>query len=137
MAARGATAGHAMPRSRELLHALVQNASDLILIVTPEGLVRDAAGAVHEVLGEEAGTCAGRSLVEMVHPHDCVLLNGLMTGALAGGPGATERVGWRLRHAENRWVDVEVVATNLTHEEHVDGLLLSCRDISASKAFEE
>src|SRR4051812_40316276 len=132
-----ATAGRGMPRSRELLHALVQNASDLILIVTPEGAIRDATGAVEEVLGERPEKWSGRSLVELVHPHDCVLLNGLMTGALAGGPGATERVGWRLRHAEGRWVDVEVVATNLTEEEHVDGLLLSCRDISASKAFEE
>ena len=126
-----------MPRSRELLHALVQNASDLILIVTPEGTIRDATGAFSEVLGERPEAWSGRALVELVHPHDCVLLNGLMTGALAGGPGATERVGWRMRHAEGRWIDVEVVATNLTHEEHVHGLLLSCRDISASKAFEE
>src|SRR4051794_22298578 len=125
------------PHSRELLHALVQNASDLILIVTPEGTIRDATGAVEEVLGERPEACAARAPVDFVHPHDCVLLNGLMTGALAAGPGATERVGWRMRHAEGRWVDVEVQATNLTHEEHVDGLLLSCRDISASKAFEE
>jgi diguanylate cyclase (GGDEF)-like protein/PAS domain S-box-containing protein len=126
-----------MPRSRELLHALVQNASDLILIVTPEGAIRDATGAVREVLGADPEKWAGRPLVELVHPHDCVLLNGLMTGALSGGPGSTERIGWRMRHAEGHWVDVEVVATNLTHEEHVEGLLLSCRDISASKAFEE
>jgi diguanylate cyclase (GGDEF)-like protein/PAS domain S-box-containing protein len=126
-----------MPQSRELLHALVQNASDLILIVTPEGAIRDAAGAAREVLGNDPANWAGRPLVELVHPHDCVLLNGLMTGALSGGPGSTERIGWRMRHAEGHWVDVEVVATNLTHEEHVNGLLLSCRDISASKAFEE
>src|SRR4051812_19076736 len=137
MAVRDATAGSGMPRSRELLHALVQNASDLILIVTPEGMIRDATGAVHEVLGGGPAKWTGRALVELVHPHDCVLLNGLMTGALAGGPCATERIGWRMRHAEERWVDVEVQATNLTHEEHVGGLLLSCRDISASKAFEE
>src|SRR4051794_34237372 len=137
MAVRDPTAGSGMPRSRELLHALVQNASDLILIVTPEGTIREATGAIGQVLGAETGDCAGRTLVELVHPHDCVLLNGLITGALSQGPGGTERVGWRMRHVENRWVDVEVVATNLTHEQHVDGLLLSCRDISASKAFEE
>src|SRR3954447_2483744 len=137
MAVRDATAGSGMPRSRELLHALVQNASDLILIVTPEGAIRDATGAVREVLGGEAAQWAGRPLVELVHPHDCVLLNGLMTGALAGSPGSTERIGWRMRHADGHWVDVEVVATNLTHEEHVEGLPLSCRDISARKVFEE
>jgi diguanylate cyclase (GGDEF)-like protein/PAS domain S-box-containing protein len=125
------------PHSRELLHALVQNASDLILIVSPDGLIREATGAVTEVLGADPEACAGRTLVELVHPHDCVLLNGLLTGAIAAGPGGTERVGWRMRHEEGHWVDVEVVATNLVHEEHVAGLLLSARDISASKAFEE
>src|SRR3954447_9817760 len=100
MAVRDATAGSGMPRSRELLHALVQNASDLILIVTPEGAIRDATGAVPEVLGGDPAQLAGRPLVELVHPHDCVLLNGLMTGALAGGPGSTERIGWGRRHAE-------------------------------------
>src|SRR3954469_25796576 len=103
-----ATADRAMPRSRELLHGLVQNASDLILIVTPEGAIRDATGAVHEVLGGRAAGVSGRALggvgggpaeltgpalVDLVRPHDCVLLNGLMTGALAGGPCATERIG--------------------------------------------
>jgi diguanylate cyclase (GGDEF)-like protein/PAS domain S-box-containing protein len=137
MAARGATSAHAPAPSRELLHALVENASDLVLIVSPDGLIRSATGATHEVLGEDPSACNGRTLVELVHPHDCVLLNGLMTGALASGPGTTERVGWRMRHSEGRWVDVEAVATNLVDDEHVNGLLLSCRDISASKAFEE
>ncbi|MEA2437122.1 MAG: hypothetical protein QOF65_1678, partial [Thermoleophilaceae bacterium] len=98
---------------------------------------RSATGATREVLGEDPNVCNGRMLVELVHPHDCVLLNGLMTGALSSGPGTTERVGWRMRHSEGRWVDVEAVATNLMDDEHVKGLLLSCRDISASKAFEE
>jgi diguanylate cyclase (GGDEF)-like protein/PAS domain S-box-containing protein len=137
MAARDATAAHAPAQSRELLHALVRNASDLILIVTPEGVIREATGATRQILGDDVSAQPGRTLVELVHPHDCVLLNGLMTGALSAGPGATERVGWRMRHSEGRWVDVEVVATNLVHDEHVSGLLLSCRDISASKAFEE
>src|SRR5256885_105772 len=137
MAARDETASHAPAHSREMLHALVRNASDLILIVTVDGTIRNTAGATQEVLGVEPGAYDGRALVELVHPHDCVLLNGLMTGALSGGPGATERVGLRMLHSDDRWVDVEAVATNLVHDEHVNGLLLSCRDISASKAFEE
>jgi diguanylate cyclase (GGDEF)-like protein/PAS domain S-box-containing protein len=137
MAVRDVNPMPVAPQSRELLHALVQNASDLILIVTPEGLIREATGAVREVLGAEPQSCAGKTLVELVHPHDCVMLNGLITGALSAGPGGTERIGWRMRHLDGHWVDVEVVATNLVHEEHVRGLLLSCRDISASKAFEE
>jgi diguanylate cyclase (GGDEF)-like protein/PAS domain S-box-containing protein len=137
MAAREGIAARAPAQTRELLHALVQNASDLILVVAPDGQILSATGATREVLGEEPAACDGRALLEFVHPHDVVLLNGLMTGALSAAPGTTERVGWRMRHSEGRWVDVEAVATNLLHDEHVNGLLISCRDISANKAFEE
>src|SRR3954452_17232820 len=137
MAAREGIAARAPAQTRELLHALVQNASDLILIVAPDGQILSATGATHEVLGEDPSACNGRPLLEFVHSHDVVLLTGLMSGALAAAPGTTERVGWRMRHSGGRWVDVEAVATNLLHDEHVNGLLISCRDISASKAFEE
>src|SRR5919107_195085 len=139
MAVRGTTAtdGRRMPPEHERLHALVEHSTELILIVAESGRIEDATGAVKGVLGAEPKDCTGRALVDLMHPHDCVLLNGLMTGALAGGPGATERVGWRMRHAEERWVDVEAQATNLLHDDRVGGLLISCRDISASKAFEE
>ena len=51
--------------------------------------------------------------------------------------GATEKSGWRMRRASGTWVDVEVVATNLVNELQIGGVLLNCRDVSASKAFEE
>jgi diguanylate cyclase (GGDEF)-like protein/PAS domain S-box-containing protein len=124
-------------RDRECLRALVQHASDLILVVDPEGRIKLVTGALDEVLGTAAEPHAGRLLGELAHPHDCALVSGLVDATVAGGPGATERVGWRMCHADGRWVDLEVVATNLLHDEHVGGLMLSCRDISASKAFEE
>jgi diguanylate cyclase (GGDEF)-like protein/PAS domain S-box-containing protein len=124
-------------RSSEYFHALVRNASDMILVVAPDGAIRLATGAVGEVLGRDPGECAGRPLLELVHPHDCALQRGLLEGALEAGPGGTRRVGWRMRHADGRWVDFEVVATNLVHDPHVAALVLSCRDISASKAFED
>jgi diguanylate cyclase (GGDEF)-like protein/PAS domain S-box-containing protein len=123
--------------SSECLDALVRNASDMILVVAPDGQIRLATGAVGEVLGRDAAECTGRTLVELVHPHDCALLRGLLEGTLEAGPGATERVGWRMRHSDGRWVDFEVVATNLVHDPHVAALVLSCRDISAAKAFED
>lgn len=140
MAPSRATAPRPEPESLhsdDCLRALVEHAADLILVVSAEGHVRLATGAIREVLGVEPGACAGRSLVELVHPQDRALLSGLLAGAVEAGPGAIERISWRMCHANRDWVDVEVVATNLVHEEHVAGLLLSCRDISASKAFQE
>jgi diguanylate cyclase (GGDEF)-like protein/PAS domain S-box-containing protein len=119
------------------LHALVRHASDMILIVDRDAQVTFATGAVNDVLGRTPAEFTGHPVHEIVHPHDCALLRGLVDGTFEAGPGESKRVGWRMRHGDGRWVDLEIVATNLEHDPHVGGLVLSCRDISVSKAFEE
>ncbi len=41
-----------------------------------------------------------------------------------------------MRHAEGRWRDVEVLATNLLADEAIAGIVINVRDISERKAFE-
>ena len=88
-------------------------------------------------MGLEPAEVVGASILEFVHPRDRRLMSGLMMQLIDSENGATERSGWRMRRASGTWVDVEVVATNLINELQIGGVLLNCRDISASKAFEE
>ncbi len=117
--------------------ALIEHASDLMLVVTPRGEILLATGAVEQVLGEGAKESAGRSLLEMVHPRDRTMVIELLDRVASGAKGAIERSGWRIRRVTGTWADIEVDATNLVHDPHVGGVLLNCRDISASKAFQE
>ena len=116
---------------------LVEHSSEMMLVVSPEGSIQVATGAVHGVLGIEPEEVIGSSILEFVHPRDRRLMSGIMNQLIESENGATERSGWRLRRASGTWVDVEVVATNLINELQIGGVLLNCRDISASKAFED
>jgi diguanylate cyclase (GGDEF)-like protein/PAS domain S-box-containing protein len=116
---------------------LVEHSSEMMLVVSPEGSIQVATGAVEAVLGDDSAEVVGTSILELVHPRDRRLMSGLMKRVSESENGASERSGWRMRRAPGTWVDVEVVATNLINELQIGGVLLNCRDISASKAFEE
>jgi diguanylate cyclase (GGDEF)-like protein/PAS domain S-box-containing protein len=109
----------------------------MMLVVSHEGSIQVATGAVDGVTGHDPTELMGASILELVHPRDRMLVSGLMKRVIESENGATERSGWRMRRASGTWVDVEVVATNLINELQIAGVLLNCRDISASKAFEE
>ncbi len=109
----------------------------MMLVVSPEGSIQVAAGAVEEAIGLDPDDVVGSSILDFVHPRDRSLMSGFMKRLTESEDGATERSGWRMRRASGTWVDVEIVATNLINELQISGVLLNCRDISASKAFEE
>ena len=130
--ARGAT-----DLSERRKSVLVEHSSDMMLVVSHEGSIQVATGAVDGVMEHEATELVGRSVLDLVHPRDRGLMSGLMKRVTESENGATEQSGWRMRRASGTWVDVEVVATNLVNELQIGGVLLNCRDVSASKAFEE
>jgi diguanylate cyclase (GGDEF)-like protein/PAS domain S-box-containing protein len=119
------------------LPALIRNAADMILVVSPEGELMLATGTAERVLAFGSEELRGRPLQGLLHPQDADGAAELLAEVLAAEAGASDSVGWRMRHRAGHWIDVEVVVSNLMHEPEVGGLLLTCRDISASKAFEE
>jgi len=53
-----------------------------------------------------------------------------MANSVGTGPGVKEALELRVRHADGRWREVEIVANNLIDVEHVGGLVITARDIS-------
>jgi diguanylate cyclase (GGDEF)-like protein len=103
--------------------ALVGQASDLIVVLDPDGTVTFSSPSVERSLGrpllESFADPDDRALLEQAialeepHPFECTLL---------GADGEPRAFEFRL--------------TNLTGTEHVGGILLNARDVSERKAFE-
>jgi diguanylate cyclase (GGDEF)-like protein/PAS domain S-box-containing protein len=117
--------------------SLVQNSSDVVIIVDADSNVRYVSPSVDRVLGYAANELEGTRLVDLVNVDDKTrVLQFLTTGAREHDdhPARTE---FRLRHNDDFWLNAEAVCTNLLEDENVRGIVLNLRDVSERKAFEE
>jgi len=117
--------------------SLVQNSSDVVMVVEADSTIRYISPSVERVLGHDADELEGTKLTVLIHPEDrASALQFLATGARDGDPhpGLTE---FRMRHRDEFWLAVETLRTNLMHDENVKGIVLNTRDVSERKAFEE
>lgn len=128
--------GEASARESEArFRALVQHASDMLLIVDADFAVRYASPAALEALGGTAGSVVGERLLQLVHPADVADAIRLLGHAVARGRESV-RGEWRFLTLDGRSVLSEHVATNLLDEPTVEGIVLNSRDVSERAELE-
>jgi diguanylate cyclase (GGDEF)-like protein/PAS domain S-box-containing protein len=124
-------------QSEARFSSLVQNSSDVVLVVDADSNVRYMSPSVQRVLGYSAPELEGTKLMDIINTEDKTrVLQFLTTGAREHDdhPARTE---FRMRHCDDFWLHAEAVCTNLLHDENVRGIVLNIRDVSERKAFEE
>src|SRR5215469_1787198 len=116
--------------------SLIANASDVIMIVGPDAVVRFASPASERTLGLTPGEITGKSLPELWAGEDAQKLRAFLAEVAATSAGTVGPVELRFERGTKRYV-VETVGSNLTQDPAVQGLALNFRDISERKALEE
>jgi len=125
-------------QSEARFSSLVQNSSDVVMVVDADSTIRFMSPSVERVFGYGASELESTKLTMLIHPEDKAnVLQFLTTGSGREGdthPALTE---FRIRHQDDFWLHVETLRTNLMHDENVKGIVLNTRDVSERKAFEE
>jgi diguanylate cyclase (GGDEF)-like protein/PAS domain S-box-containing protein len=124
---------HAAIHGERRLQALVRHGSDLIAVVSPQGTVLFAAGALESMLGSDAGELEGQDLATWLHPDDAPTLAALCDV----GEGEAPARELRLRRADGGWRTCEARATSLLGDELWNGIVLNIWDITERVALEE
>jgi diguanylate cyclase (GGDEF)-like protein/PAS domain S-box-containing protein len=122
--------------SERRLTSLVQNALDLIAIVDAEGRLGYTSPAAEQVWGYAAGSLLSLPFGELVHPEDRAQA-GAILGEARREPATTLRAELRLKYADGQWRDCEVMICNRLDATGVEGIVLTCRDITDRKAYEQ
>jgi len=118
-------------------HAMIEQSSDAVLLVNPEGDgVLYASPAFERMTGYRAEDLHGRTLAQSVHPDDLALVQ-QQQAKLRETPGITVTYEARMRHKDGSWRWMEKTVTNLLHEPSIQALVANFRDISERKAAEE
>lgn len=110
------------------LAALVEHASELIAVVSRDGIVQYASPATTRILGLDDGALAGSQLLDLVHSDDRP--ERFADLARPDELGLGSPVEMRLRDASGGWRHLEVVATDLTENPAIGGVVLNARDVT-------
>ena len=125
-----------MQRKEERFRSLVQNASDGVVVLGEDGLIRYESPAIERILGRHATERVGQPVGSDIHPDDRVAVErGLADVAAMSGSEA--RAEFRARHADGSWRTLEAIAKNLLDDPAVGGVVVNYRDITERKILEE
>jgi PAS domain S-box-containing protein len=116
-------------RTEERFRSLVQNASDIILILDRHGTVRYASPAIERVIGQPAEEIVGGDNFSLVHPQDAKRLRRAFV-KVAMTAGVSPPIVLRFRHKLGSYRWLEVTATNLFDDPAIEGIVANCRDVT-------
>jgi len=125
-----------LQRSEERFRSLVQNASDGVVVLTEDGLVRYDSPAVERILGRSVEARIGQPVTADVHRDDRSIVDRLLADVAASG-GLELSVQFRARHADGSWRTLEAIAKNLLDDAAVGGVVVNYRDITERNALEQ
>jgi two-component system, cell cycle sensor histidine kinase and response regulator CckA len=126
---------HEMQISEAYFRSLIENLSDLVTILAPDGTIQYISPSIRTVLGYEPEERLGRRAFDLMHPDDVERVSRFMREAIQAGHTAA-RVAYRYRHKDGSWRHVESAGVNLLADPGVSGLLVISRDISERVAME-
>jgi diguanylate cyclase (GGDEF)-like protein/PAS domain S-box-containing protein len=120
--------------SERRFRSLVQNSSDVTLVIGAEGEVKYLSPSARTVLGHD-------DEAELPNPLELVAKEDLPRLRAAGRKlraksGATDSIEFRARRQNGQLRDVEAIVTNLLHDPAVGGFVVNARDISERKELE-
>jgi diguanylate cyclase (GGDEF)-like protein/PAS domain S-box-containing protein len=120
------------------LRSVVENSSENVTIVDPDGTLRYASPAFGRMLGYAPEEVVGKmNVLDYVHPEDLPHVLEETEKALSEGGVATNRTEYRFRHKDGSWRWVESAGTYLLDDPHVKGVVVQTRDITERKRTEE
>ncbi|NUQ12890.1 MAG: PAS domain S-box protein, partial [Gemmatimonadaceae bacterium] len=122
--------------SEARFRSLVQNSSDVILIVDADSTIRYASPASRTVLGLSESQLEGTRLVDHVHDDDRPVANRFFL-AVRDSPSSEPAVqDWRLLRSDGSQLWTENTGTNLLDEPTVGGIVVNARDVSERRTLQ-
>lgn len=115
--------------SESRLAALVEHAADIIVVLDSDARIRYASPATARLLGLDDDELQDMLLLNLVHEDDAPKVDfGVLARPDRDGMPATSEL--RLRHRRGSWLHFEVVATDLSDNPAIGGVVLNARDVT-------
>jgi PAS domain S-box-containing protein len=122
--------------SEQRFKALVENGSDLIIIIDDKANFRYISDNVNNVLGYSPGDVIGRNAFDFIHPDDAEGLSEEINHLVAED-GAAKGVQHRFQHKDGSWIWLESKGVNHQGNQSIRGILVNSRNIDDRVKLQE
>ncbi|HEY8720456.1 EAL domain-containing protein [Pengzhenrongella sp.] len=123
-------------RNEELFRGVLQNTSDIVIIVNARGEITFGTPSLGRTLGRAVEDVVGHELAEILQADDAVDAIAMFAGFAANPTQSQAMADWHLARDDGTLVAFEVLSTNLLEDPRVAGIVLTMRDVSERRALE-
>jgi diguanylate cyclase (GGDEF)-like protein/PAS domain S-box-containing protein len=124
-----------MGLSEDRFRSLIQDSSDITLVMDATGIITFVTPAAEVLLGFLPDELVGRMATDTVHPDDRDRVRARL-GSDFQAAQEPALLQFRMERKDGSWCDVEAVVANLTARPSVAGYVAHVRDITERKEFE-
>ncbi len=121
----------------QLFRELVEQSSDIILVVNHEGVIIYENDAVEKILGFQASQRIGSKIYDNIHPDELTFIKEAFNTLFEQAEAPPQKNEIRIRDIHGHWHLFEIVAGNLMHRKVVQALVINLRTITQSKQTEK
>jgi len=125
----------ALQHSEKRFRALIENSTDGITLLNPEGRVFYTGPSTTRILGYTVEEFIGRNALELVHPDDLKPAQALLADCVRT-PGKVAVTQYRVQHKDGSWRWVEGMINNMLAEPSVAAVVVNYRDVTERKRAE-
>ena len=129
-------AEEALRRSEKRFRELIENSSDAISLINPQGQVLFSSHSISPILGYDVKERLGRDVFELMHPDDMAPTKAAFQ-KLLDEPDKIVTIQVRYRHKDGTWRWLEALGKNLLREPSVRALVVNYRDITERRRLQE
>ena len=123
--------------SEERFRSLIESASDVILVLDTDGVVKYCSPSIIRVLGLDPENLVGRHFANIVPEEDFQIFAKAHGDCFAFPGTPMPAVEYRVLRANGYTCEAEVTITNLMDNSAIGGVIYNLRDITERKGFEE
>lgn len=132
------TKNRTLQESEQRFRALVEQSTDCVVIIKPDGNFTYISPSIKNLLGYTPEELRTQAALGYVYPDDLLKTQAAFQQLLqASGIENTVSLAIRTRHKNGQWRDMEIVGTNLLNQPAVAGLVINFWDVTIRKQAEE
>lgn len=125
-----------LQESETRFRSLVQNSSDIITILKPNGTTVYESPSFYRIFSYLESDIIGKSIFEFVHPDDLEKVAHEFGKGIENG-GVSDAIEFRFKHKNGNWIYIEAIGNNLLELPGINGIVINSRDITERKKAQE